>query len=127
VSVLREELPAFPVPVRVGTTAGQGPAAARIEALAVRLRPWLPGVHLVMLAAFLCLILGPVLLPASRLTQQLGATANWLIWGLWFPLVFLSVLVTGRAWCGILCPMGAASQWMNRLGPKRPVPGWLRW
>jgi hypothetical protein len=127
VSVLREELPAFPVPVRVGTAAGQGPVAARIEALAVRLRPWLPGVHLVMLAAFLCLILGPVLLPASRLTQQLGATANWLIWGLWFPLVFLSVLVAGRAWCGILCPMGAASQWMNRLGPKRPVPGWLRW
>ncbi|MGA7981854.1 MAG: 4Fe-4S binding protein [Chromatiaceae bacterium] len=124
-----QELPAFPVPVRVETrdAADQGPVAARIEAIAVRLRPWLPWVHLAMFGAFLLLIVGPVLLPASDFAKQLGATANWLIWGLWFPLVFLSVLVAGRAWCGILCPMGAASQWMNRLGPKRPIPGWLRW
>ncbi len=41
--------------------------------------------------------------------------------------MFLSVLVTGRSWCGVLCPMGAASEWMNGIGLKRPVPGWLRW
>ncbi len=123
------ELPSFAVPLRVqiGKPRDQGPMASRIESLGVRLRPWLPWVHAVMFLAFLGLILGPVLLPASDLAREAGALANSLIWGLWFPLVFLSVLVAGRAWCGILCPMGAASQWMNRLGPKRPIPGWLRW
>ncbi len=124
-----QELPVFPVPVRIqgADAADSGPLASRIEAVAVSLRPWLPWVHAAMFVAFLCLVVGPVLLPASNLATQAASVANWLIWGLWFPLVFLSVLVAGRAWCGILCPMGAASQWMNRLGPKRPIPGWLRW
>jgi len=68
-----------------------------------------------------------VLLPDSPLASRFAATGNWLIWGLWFPLVFASVLLSGRSWCGVLCPMGAASQWMNAIGLKRPVPGWLRW
>jgi polyferredoxin len=57
----------------------------------------------------------------------MGETTRFLIWTLWFPLVFLSVLVTGRSWCGVLCPMGAASEWMNGIGLKRPAPAWLRW
>jgi len=119
---------AFPIPVRVEHTARRrGGTAARIEAAAVRLRPWLPWVHAVMFAVFLGLLLGPVLMPASPTAQWLAGFSNWLIWGLWFPLVFASVLVSGRSWCGLLCPMGAASQWMNRIGLKRPVPAWLRW
>jgi hypothetical protein len=120
----------FPIPVRVeqpATGPEQGSVAARIEHAAVRLRPWLPWVHAFMFVAFLALLLGPVLLPASPTATRLAAFSNWLIWGLWFPLVFLSVLVSGRSWCGVLCPMGAASQWMNRIGLKRPVPAWLRW
>jgi hypothetical protein len=99
----------------------------RVEAVAVRVRPFLPFVHAVMAAFFLVLIAAPVLLPPTPLTQRLAGAANWLIWGLWFPLVFLSVLFTGRSWCGTLCPMGAASEWVNRIGLKRSVPGWLRW
>ncbi len=53
--------------------------------------------------------------------------ANFVIWGLWFPLVFVSVIFTGRSWCGVLCPLGAASEWANRVGLKRPVPRWVRW
>lgn len=119
----------FPIPVRVESAASRarGPIAARIEMLATYLRPWLPWVHVAMAVVFLALILGPALLPASPVAVQLAGMANWLIWGLWFPLVFLSVLVAGRSWCGVLCPMGAASQWMNRIGLKRPIPPWLRW
>jgi 4Fe-4S binding domain len=94
--------------------------ARAIEGRAVHL-------HATMAVLFLGLIVGPVLLPASPFARSLAGAANWLIWGLWFPLVFLSVIVAGRSWCGILCPMGAASEWMNRIGLKRPVPGWLRW
>lgn len=105
----------------------QGPLSRRVEALAVRARKWLPYVHVAMAAFFLCLIVLPTILPSSPITDTLSKEANWLIWGLWFPLVFLSVIFAGRSWCGGLCPMGAASEWVNRIGLKRPVPGWLRW
>lgn len=99
----------------------------RVEVVAVRVRPFLPFVHAAMAVFFLVLIAAPVLLPPTPISQRLAGAANWLIWGLWFPLVFLSVLFTGRSWCGALCPMGAASEWVNRVGLKRSVPGWLRW
>jgi hypothetical protein len=103
------------------------PVSRRIEELAVGLRPYLPFVHGAMALAFIVLIAAPVMLPASGAARAMGDWARFLIWTLWFPLVFLSVLVTGRSWCGVLCPMGAASEWMNGVGRKRPVPAWLRW
>ena len=111
------------------TAAAPRPAklARRIEAAAVAVRPYLPLVHAAMFLGFVALIVGPVVLPGSASSQALGDSARWLIWALWFPLVFLSVLVAGRSWCGVLCPMGAASEWLNGIGRKRPVPGWLRW
>ncbi|MGE5268137.1 MAG: 4Fe-4S binding protein [Thiohalocapsa sp.] len=99
----------------------------RIERIAVVVRPWLPLVHLGMFAAFVVLVAAPVVLPASPLAAALGQMARFAIWTLWFPLVFLSVLVTGRLWCGVLCPMGAASEWMQGIGRNQPVPRWLRW
>lgn len=104
-----------------------GTITRRIEAVVVRARPFLPFVHATMAVFFVGLIALPVLLPLTHVTKVLAGAANWLIWGLWFPLVFLSVLFAGRSWCGALCPMGAASEWFNRVGLKRPVPGWLRW
>ncbi|MEJ2346302.1 MAG: 4Fe-4S binding protein [Gammaproteobacteria bacterium] len=120
----------FPVPVQVESLHArrrQQRPAAGIERVLVAARPWLPWVHGFMFVTFLGLLLAPVLLPASPFAAWLAGFSNWLIWGLWFPLVFVSVLVSGRSWCGVLCPMGAASQWMNRIGLKRPIPGWLRW
>ncbi|MBI4183233.1 MAG: 4Fe-4S binding protein [Proteobacteria bacterium] len=101
--------------------------AVWLEAAAVRLRPWLPYVHVSMFFGFAGLIVVPALLPENPIARSVVGAANWVIWGLWFPLVFLSVLFTARTWCGMLCPMGAASEWANRMGPKRPVPAWLRW
>jgi hypothetical protein len=49
------------------------------------------------------------------------------MWGLWFPLVFLSVVFTGRSWFGLLCPMGAASEWANKVGLNRKIPAFIRW
>ena len=81
-----------------------------------------------MALAFVVLIAAPVAAAGERRSRARWAdAARFLIWTLWFPLVFLSVLVTGRSWCGVLCPMGAASEWMNGIGLKRPVPAWLRW
>lgn len=102
-----------------------------VEAFFVRHREHLLWIHAAAFVAFVALIVGPLFLPeapesATPLTH-FTTFANYLIWGLWFPLVFLSVIFTGRSWCGIFCPMGAASEWFNKVGLRRPIPAWMRW
>jgi len=103
----------------------------RAEAFFVRHRDRLVWVHAAMFLAFVALIAVPPLLgePAEQAgpLDHFTRFANYLMWGLWFPLVLLSVVFTGRSWCGLLCPMGAASEWANKRGLQRPVPAWLRW
>ncbi|MEW5726503.1 MAG: 4Fe-4S binding protein [Pseudomonadota bacterium] len=102
-----------------------------VEAFLVRHRDRLAWLHAAMAVVFLAVIVVPVFLPdppgdATSLSHW-TTFANFALWGLWFPLVFLSVILTGRSWCGLLCPMGAAAEWANRKGPQRPIPAWLRW
>lgn len=67
--------------------------------------------------------------PAENATvlNNFSVFSKELIWTLWFPLVFLSVIFSGRSWCGLLCPMGAASEWINKRGIKGVVPRWVEW
>ncbi|HJU17744.1 MAG TPA: 4Fe-4S binding protein [Stellaceae bacterium] len=104
-------------------------AAARIESFAVRHRRKLVFVHAAMFGLFAALMIGPLLLPPapSGVFASLAGFATFIVWGVWFPLVFLSVIVSGRSWCGLLCPMGAASEWANRIGLNRPIPHWVQW
>lgn len=51
----------------------------------------------------------------------------YIMWGLWFPMVLVSVLITGRSWCGLFCPQGALSEWSNRFGLQKDPPAWIRW
>ena len=105
--------------------------AGSVEAFFVRHRRLLPYVHAVMFVVFVALIAVPPLLPEAPENagpfDHLALFANFAIWGLWFPLVFLSVIVTGRSWCGIFCPMGAASEFASKVGLRRRIPGWLTW
>lgn len=112
-------------------TDGRSTLVARIEALFVSHRERLVWVHVVMFFVFLSLIFLPLFL--SEPSEQAGPLdhftefANYAMWGLWFPLVLLSVVFTGRSWCGVLCPMGAASEWANKHGLQLAIPRWLRW
>jgi NosR/NirI family nitrous oxide reductase transcriptional regulator len=55
-------------------------------------------------------------------------------WYLWFCLVFVMLVVAGRAWCA-MCPFGAIGDWFGRQGIfqrfqqrlhlGRPVPDWI--
>jgi hypothetical protein len=104
---------------------------AAIEAFLFRHRDRLVWVHAAMFALFVALLLVPPFTPLAGETDgpfdNYRLFANMLLWGVWFPLVFVSVVFTGRSWCGLFCPMGAASEWANRKGLKRAIPGWLRW
>lgn len=103
----------------------------RIEAFFTSQRTRLVWVHIIMFFVFVALIFVPLFL--SEPSEQAGPLdhftrfANYAMWGLWFPLVLLSVVFTGRSWCGLLCPMGAASEWANKKGPQFAIPRWLKW
>jgi len=101
------------------------------EAFFVRHRHRLPWVHATMFVAFILLLLVTPFtpLPAEQDTvfDNYRLFANTILWGVWFPLVFLSVVFTGRSWCGLFCPMGAASEWANAHGLKRAIPAWVKW
>jgi polyferredoxin len=102
-----------------------------VERFFVRYKDLLKWVHLVMFLVFMVLLFVPVFLPepSEQDTPLTNFTlfTNYLMWGLWFPLVFLSVVFTGRSWCGVLCPMGAASEWANNRGLQRKIPAFIRW
>ena len=105
--------------------------AAQLEAFFVHHRERLIWVHGAMFVAFLSLLFIPPLLSEPVVSDtslsHFTVLANYLIWGLWFPLIFMSVIFTGRSWCGLLCPMGAASEWANKVGFQRAIPAWVRW
>lgn len=109
----------------------QGPMLRRFERFMVRNRDRLVFVHLGMFFGFLALMVVPLWLPlpgdAATFYNNFTLFANFVIWGLWFPLVFVSVIFTGRSWCGVLCPLGACSEWANGIGLKRRIPRWVRW
>lgn len=102
-----------------------------VESLFVRLRKYFVPVQVFMFGVFLVVIGVPVLLPdppaESGILSNPTLFLKYLLWGIWFPLVFLSVIALGRIWCGVLCPMGAASEFANRIGLKRPIPAWIKW
>ncbi len=103
----------------------------RTEAFFVIYKDHIAWVHIAMFLGFLLLIFVPPFLPDpaedATLFNNFTEFANYAMWGIWFPLVFASVIFTGRSWCGLLCPMGAASEWANRFGLQRPIPAWVRW
>lgn len=121
-----------PAGVGVAPRTGALPGvAARIEHFFVTYRDALGLVHVTMFVVFVAMLFGPLVLgPApegAAPLEHFSAFTNFAIWTVWFPLVFLSVIFTGRSWCGLLCPMGAASEWANARGLQRRIPGWVKW
>jgi len=125
------EIPIVQIVEQASTTAKNSNRLEAIERFFVARNEQLKWLHLVMFIVFLLLLLLPLFLPepAQHDTPLTNFTlfTNYLMWGLWFPLVFLSVIFTGRSWCGVLCPMGAASEWANNRGLKRKIPAFIRW
>lgn len=105
--------------------------AHRVETFFLVHRDRLAYVHAFMFVVFLSVVLVPAFLPEppedATPWTHFTTFSNYVMWGLWFPLVFLSVIFTGRSWCGLMCPMGAASEWVNTRGFKRQIPRWIRW
>ncbi|MBI5235444.1 MAG: 4Fe-4S binding protein [Deltaproteobacteria bacterium] len=103
----------------------------QIERFFVRHRDRFPYVHAVMFVVFAILILVPPFLPVpaegAAILDDISLMARFIVWGVWFPLVLLSVVFLGRFWCGVLCPQGALAEHIGKKGLNRPLPKWLRW
>ncbi len=112
-------------------TTRKSPFALAIEKFFYKHKKQLVFVHATMFIFFLSLMILPLftVYPDTHATlwNNLRLFSTFLFWGLWFPLVFASVIFAGRLWCGVLCPMGAASEWANKVGFKWEIPRWLRW
>lgn len=107
-----------PMLARVGT-------ALRMHAPLIKRVQWL------VVAVYVFLITVPAFLPLppddARAFDHLAVFAQWAFWGLWWPLVLLSMFVAGRAWCGLFCPEGTLTEAASRVGRGLPVPRWIRW
>jgi len=82
-------------------------------------------------AAYALLVVAPAFLPLpaddAHWYDNLVVAAQWLFWGIWWPFVIASMLVFGRAWCGVFCPEGTLTEAASRIGRGRAVPRWMKW
>ena len=77
------------------------------------------------------LVIVPALLPlpgnTAHIWTNLTLAAQFAFWGIWWPFVLVSMVLVGRAWCGLLCPEGTLTEVASRWSLGRAVPRWLAW
>ncbi|HEY1735678.1 MAG TPA: 4Fe-4S binding protein [Methylovirgula sp.] len=88
-------------------------------------------VQWIVVGVYFTLIVVPTFLPlpdnTAHVWNNLTLLAQFCFWGLWWPLVLLSMMLVGRAWCGLLCPEGSLTEAVSRHGRGLPIPRWLKW
>lgn len=88
-------------------------------------------VQWVVIGVYALLILVPILSPlpsrAAHIWSHVTLFAQFAFWGIWWPFVLLSMVLVGRAWCGLLCPEGALAEIASEHGRGLATPRWIRW
>ncbi len=84
-----------------------------------------------MVALYAFLLLAPLWLPLpdekARITSNVQLLAQFLFWGVGWPLIMLSMMLFGRVWCGVFCPDGTLTEAISRHGRHGSIPRWMRW
>lgn len=80
---------------------------------------------------YVILLVVPAFLPlpdrAATIWSDLSRLSQFVFWGVWWPFVVLSMVFVGRAWCGLMCPEGALSEFASRKGRGGAIPRWITW
>ena len=89
------------------------------------------GLQWAVVAVYGVLVAVPAFLPlpgnAAHLWNDLTVAAQFAFWGIWWPFVLVSMVLVGRAWCGMLCPEGTRTEFASRWSLGRAVPRWITW
>jgi polyferredoxin len=85
----------------------------------------------VIVLIYILLVAIPAFLPLpgqlAHIWNNLTILAQFAFWGIWWPFVLLSMVLVGRAWCGLFCPEGALSEVASRIGKGHATPRWIIW
>jgi polyferredoxin len=107
---------------------------ARLQALGEALRRnqrLIQQIQWAVILVYILLVAVPAFLPLpephAHIWNNLALFAQFIFWGIWWPFVLLSMVLAGRAWCGIFCPEGALSEAASRIGRGHAPPRWLTW
>lgn len=80
---------------------------------------------------YLVLVAVPALLPLPGRTAHIWNNftlfAQFVFWGIWWPFVLVSMVLLGRAWCGLMCPEGTLTEFASKHGRGKPIPRWVTW
>ena len=102
-----------------------------VEQLLTKYRTKIKYTQLAMLLAFLVLIIVPMFAKVPKFSDTVLTStvllSQFLFWGIWYGVCLFSVIPFGRLWCGVLCPLGALSEWSGKLGLGRNIPRWMQW
>jgi ferredoxin len=84
---------------------------------------WYPGIFQWMVIFVFSIIVYELVMGTVDPSKNFGTTMTWV---LWWPIIPILFLVTGRFWCAI-CPFGKLSDIVRKfVGSKRPMPKFLR-
>src|SRR3989344_1557809 len=80
---------------------------------------------LVFLIFFLTLFYGSIRVLDLNLTSNI---VMFILWTIWWPFLYLSLLFFARGWCGFLCPVSLANEAGNFLvGKKGRLLNFQQW
>jgi len=84
---------------------------------------WYPGIFQWIVIFVFSIIVYELVMGTVDPSKNFGTTMTWV---LWWPIIPVLFLVTGRFWCAI-CPFGKLSDIVRKfVGSKRPMPKFLK-